>query len=43
VSLPAAPTYLQVTTVSYVAVAIPAGVQVVTHDATTLLTVPTGS
>jgi hypothetical protein len=43
VSLPAAPTYLQVTVVSYVAVAAPGGVNVITHDATTLLTVPTGS
>jgi hypothetical protein len=40
VSLPAAPTYLSVTVVSYVAVATPGGVNVVTHDAPVLITVP---
>lgn len=42
-SLPAAPTYLSVTAVSYVAVAAPGGVNVITHDAPVLITVPPGS
>ena len=42
-SLPAAPTYLQVATVSYVAVSAPGGVTVITHDAPVLITVPAGS